>query len=102
MLTSLLGLDKDELRALALSYGEEAYRGNQLAYWIYHRGVKTFEEMTNIPEALRLQMKKEYEVGQPELVTVQHSADGTTKLLLAMRDGAKVETVALPYTNRFS
>ncbi|MFC1942943.1 23S rRNA (adenine(2503)-C(2))-methyltransferase RlmN [Chloroflexota bacterium] len=92
MLTALLGLNTDEL----------AYRGNQLADWIYRRGARTFKEMTNLPDALLVQMGKEYEVGHSEVVTTQHSQDGTTKLLLGMRDGVKVETVGLPYADRFS
>lgn len=102
MLTALLGLNTDELRALVQKDGEQAYRGNQLADWIYQRGARTFEEMTNLPDALCAQLGKEYEVGHSEVVTVQHSRDGTIKLLLAMRDGAKVETVGLPYADRFS
>ncbi len=102
MLTALLGLNTDELCALVQKNGEQAYRGNQLADWIYRRGARTFEEMTNLPNALRTQMGKEHEVGRSEVITVQHSLDGTTKLLLAMHDGAKVETVGLPYADRFS
>jgi len=102
MLTTLLGLNTEELRALVQKVGEQAYRGNQLADWIYRRGARTFEDMTNLPDELCAQLGKEYEVGHAEIVTVQHSRDGTMKLLLAMHDGAKVETVGLPYEDRFS
>ena len=102
MLTALLGLNTDELRALVQRNGEQVYRGNQLADWIYQHGARTFEEMTNLPDALRAQLGKEYEIGHAEVVTTQHSKDGTIKLLLAMRDGAKVEPVGLPYADRFS
>jgi 23S rRNA (adenine2503-C2)-methyltransferase len=102
MLIALLGLNTEELRALVQEEGEPAYRGNQLAEWIYRRGARTFEEMTNLPETLRVQLNRKYEVGRSQVVTAQHSRDGTAKLLLAMCDGATVETVGLPYADRFS
>lgn len=102
MLTALLGLNTEELRGLVQEEGEAAYRGNQLAEWVYRRGARTFEEMTNLPDALCVQLKKKYEVGRPRVVTVQHGRDGTAKLLLEMCDGARVETVGLPYADRFS
>lgn len=102
MLTPLLGLNTEELRALVQKEGAPAYRGSQLAEWLYRRGARTFEEMTNLPEALREALKKRYEVGRSRVVTARHSRDGTAKLLLEMRDGARVETVGLPYAGRFS
>jgi 23S rRNA (adenine2503-C2)-methyltransferase len=102
MLPTLLGLNTDELRALVQQEGEPMYRGNQLAEWIYKRGVRTFDEMVNLPDTLCAQLKKKHEVGRSQLVTAQHGRDGTVKLLLAMRDGARVETVGLPYAKRFS
>jgi len=53
MLTKLLGLNTDELRALVQEEGEPAYRGNQLAEWIYQHGARQFEEMTNLPDKTR-------------------------------------------------
>jgi len=102
MLTALLGLNSEELRALVQEEGEPAYRGDQIAEWVYRRGAHTFQEMTNLPDALRVQLQRKYEIGRSGVVTVQHSRDGTAKLLLAMRDGARVETVGLPYADRFS
>jgi 23S rRNA (adenine2503-C2)-methyltransferase len=102
MLKTLIGLNTDELRALVQKSGEPAYRGNQLVEWIYRREAYTFEEMTNLPVRIRAQLSQEYEVGRSQTLSVQRSRDTTTKLLLAMRDGAKVETVGLPYADRFS
>jgi 23S rRNA (adenine2503-C2)-methyltransferase len=102
MLTALLGLNTEELRAVAQEEGEPAYRGNQLAEWVYRRGARTFEEMTNLPDTLCVRLKKKYEVGRPKVVTVQHSRDGTAKLLVEMCDGARVESVGLPYSGRFT
>ncbi|MFH1169086.1 MAG: 23S rRNA (adenine(2503)-C(2))-methyltransferase RlmN, partial [Chloroflexota bacterium] len=101
-LMSLLGLNTDEMRALVQRQGAPAYRGNQLAEWAYRRGARRLDDMTNLPRSLREQLGREYRVGRSETIAIQHSRDGTMKLLLAMTDGARVETVGLPYADRFS
>jgi len=102
MLTTLLGLDTDELRTLVQEYGESAYRGNQLAEWLYRSGARTFEQMANLPDALRVRLGEKCQVGRGKVVLSQRSKDGTVKLLLAMHDSATVETVGLPYPDRLS
>jgi 23S rRNA (adenine2503-C2)-methyltransferase len=102
MLTALLGLNTDELRALVREQGEPAYRGAQMAEWLYQRGVRTLEEMANLPEPLRARLAQVYQVGRARTVTGQSGKDGTVKLLLAMHDGTRVETVGLPYADRQS
>jgi 23S rRNA (adenine2503-C2)-methyltransferase len=97
MIKTLLGLNTDELRVLVQEEGEPAYRGKQLAEWIYRRGARTFDDMTNLPRILRARLGGKYAIGHSQVATVQHSRDGTIKLLLEMHDGARVETVGLPY-----
>jgi 23S rRNA (adenine2503-C2)-methyltransferase len=98
----LLGLDLAELEALAQELGEPAYRGRQLAQWLYRRGVHRFEEMTDLPAAFRSRLSGMATVGRSDLVTAQTSRDGTAKLLLEEPDGRRIETVLLPYEARTS
>ena len=98
----LLGLNTDELCALAQEAGEPAYRGKQIAEWVYQHEARTFEEMTNLPDKLRAHLSRQYTVGRSETVAIQRSRDGTIKLLLELADDSKVETVGLPYADRFS
>ncbi len=102
MVNTLLGLNTEELRALVQENGEPAYRGNQLAEWVYRHRARTFEEMVNLPDKLRTWVGKKYEIGCSQALAVQHSQDGTIKLLLEIGNGAKVETIGLPYEGRFS
>ncbi len=99
---ALLGMNTDELRALAISEGIPAFRGSQLADWIYRRGARSFDEMTNLPAAIRDRLKSEYVIGRSRTITTQRAPDGTIKLLLELCDGARVETVGLPYADRYS
>ncbi len=102
MSEALLGLGTEELCRLAQTEGVPAYRGKQLAAWVYQRGVHTIEAMDNLPKELRARLAAKYEVGRGRPVAVQKAADGTIKLLLEMADGARVETVGLPYADRYS
>src|SRR5437016_6199867 len=49
----LLGMSSDELRAWMAEIGQPAYRGGQIARWLYSRGAREFSEMTDLPAALR-------------------------------------------------
>ena len=98
----LSGLSTTELEALLRSEGEPAYRGRQVGEWVYRHHARSFDDMSSIPAGLRAKLAGKYDIGRENLVTVAGSGDGTAKLLLEMADGARIETVALPYADRLS
>lgn len=100
--TVLTGLTRPELLALAERLGQPAYRGRQLAQWLYARGARSFDEMTDLPAALRARLAEEAVTGRSEILLRQESRDGTVKLLLRYADGKEIETVVLPYADRTS
>ena len=97
----LLGLTTAELEAFCTAAGEQAYRGRQLAAWLYQHAVRDPAAMTDLPAAFREQLT-ESDLGRGQLRSEQLASDGTRKLLLALSDGALVETVGLPSTDRLS
>jgi len=58
--------------------------------------------MASLPEGLRAQLDAAYEVARSSVIAQQTSKDGTVKLLLALRDGERIEAVGLPYADRVS
>jgi 23S rRNA (adenine2503-C2)-methyltransferase len=60
MKQALLGLNTEELGRLAVQEGEPAYRGKQLAEWIYRRHAHVFEEMTDLPVSFRSRLANKY------------------------------------------
>jgi 23S rRNA (adenine2503-C2)-methyltransferase len=102
MATTLLGLSTDEMMMLMQENNEPAYRGKQLTDWIYRHGAHTFDDMANLPDSLRTHLAERYKIGRSQIANTQTSKDGTVKLLLTMRDNSQIETVGLPYTDRFS
>ena len=86
-----------ELTALLKEMGQPAFRAKQVYTWL-HRGVRTYDEMTNLPQALRQQLAENYPICPPEVVRKQESLrDGTIKYLWKLSDGNCVETVLMRY-----
>ncbi|HEY0074228.1 MAG TPA: 23S rRNA (adenine(2503)-C(2))-methyltransferase RlmN [Abditibacteriaceae bacterium] len=99
---NLLGQNTTELENLLRDMGEGAFRGRQIAEWIYRRGATSFAEMTNLSRDLRARLETEHEITFPPIAARHDSADGSTKLLLQMKDAERIETVRLPYPDRLS
>ncbi len=77
--------------------GQPAFRAKQVYTWL-HKGVTDYDQMTNIPKALRDLLKKDYPFKVPGVVRKQESQkDGTIKYLWELADGNCVETVLMRY-----
>ena len=77
--------------------GEPAFRAKQVYKWL-HSGVRTYDEMTNLPQSLRGKLTENYPINAPEVVRKQESQrDGTIKYLWKLSDGNCVETVLMRY-----
>ena len=86
-----------ELQALFKEMGEPAFRAKQVYQWL-HRGVRTYDEMTNISQSLRQKLAEQYPINAPVAVRKQESQrDGTIKYLWQLSDGNCVETVLMRY-----
>jgi 23S rRNA (adenine2503-C2)-methyltransferase len=86
-----------ELSVLFKEMGEPAFRAKQVYKWL-HSGVRTYDEMTNIPQSLRQRLAENHPINAPEVVRKQESArDGTIKYLWKLHDGNCVETVLMRY-----
>ena len=86
-----------ELAALFKEMGEPAFRAKQVYKWL-HSGVRTYDEMTNLPQSLRGKLTENYPINAPEVVRKQESQrDGTIKYLWKLSDGNCVETVLMRY-----
>jgi len=99
---NLLGQSTPFLEAELKTRGQSAFRGRQIADWIYRKGARSFAEMTNLSRDLRVLLEEHYRVEFPEISSRHDSSDGSQKLLLQMRDGEKIEAVHLPYEGRAS
>ena len=99
---NLLGQNTLQLENTLAAIGQKPFRGRQIAAWIYQKGATSFAEMTDLGKDLRAQLESESSLDFPRIVTRFEAEDGTTKLLLQMDDGERIETVRLPYPDRLS
>jgi 23S rRNA (adenine2503-C2)-methyltransferase len=95
-------IDKSELEAIVTSLGQPRFRSKQIEEWIWSKNASSFEEMTNVPKALREQLAAQFSLGGPEEVARQVSQDGSRKYLLRFSDGVAVECVGMPTKNRLA
>ena len=96
-MTDLKSKTLPELTDFLKSMGQPAFRGKQVFTWL-HRGVRSFEEMTNLPKALRDQLAENCVITAPTVARKQVSAlDGTRKYLWELSDGNCIETVLMQY-----
>ena len=88
---------RSELAQLMADLGQPAFRAKQVFQWL-HRGVASFDEMSNLPKALREQLKERCVLTVPQVERKQVSKlDGTIKYLWRLADGNCVESVLMRY-----
>lgn len=97
MKKNLKDYELNELKTILGNMGEASYRAGQIFAWLY-KGAESFEEMKNIPMALRERIGEEYSTGalHPSLVQVS-KIDGTRKYLFELEDGNAIESVFMKY-----
>ena len=94
---NLKSLTQPELADILKGLGQPAFRAKQVYKWL-HSGVRSYDEMTNLPKALRDRLAEEYPINAPKVVRKQESKkDGTIKYLWQLADGNCVETVLMRY-----
>ncbi len=95
-------LTLEELQDLVKELGQPAFRAKQLNEWIHDKNVCSFDEMTNLPAALREKLSDRFSFNVPVELVKQVSKDGSRKYLLQFSDGVSVETVGMPNRNKLA
>ncbi len=97
MTNQLKSMTQPEIAAVLKEMNQPAFRAKQVYTWL-HKGVRSYEEMTNLPKSLRDALAQSYPLCPPQVVRRQESArDGTIKYLWRLSDGNCVETVLMRY-----
>lgn len=97
MSMNLKSMTQQEIGAVLKELGQPAFRAKQVYTWL-HKGVRSYEEMSNLPKTLRDALAQQYPICPPEVVRKQESQkDGTIKYLWRLSDGNCVETVLMRY-----
>lgn len=85
---------------LPLADGQPAYRRDQLATWLYTRGARSFDEMTNLPADWRAELAAGFRIDPFDEIARHPSRDGSVRYLFTLSDGTRTEAVYMPYAGR--
>jgi len=71
------------------------FRVKQIFNWLYKKYVNSFDEMKNLPNELRDELKNKFEIDNIKIASIQEAKDGTKKYLFKLADNHTIETVFL-------
>ncbi|MTB53381.1 23S rRNA (adenine(2503)-C(2))-methyltransferase RlmN [Lewinella sp. W8] len=95
-LTDIRSLSLEELTSALVLMGERPFRAKQVYEWLWKKGARNFDEMTNLSLALREQLKAQFSFPVMTLDKQQRSLDGTIKNRFRLHDGHLIESVLIP------
>lgn len=98
--TNLYSLTFDDLKEFCASIGEKPYRATQIMKWLYHKGVREIDEMTDVSKKTRERLKELATLDLPEVIMDNLSEDGTRKWLVRLDSGNSIEMVYIPEDDR--
>ncbi|MGH7837727.1 MAG: 23S rRNA (adenine(2503)-C(2))-methyltransferase RlmN [Candidatus Binataceae bacterium] len=89
-----------ELAQVIIAERERPFRARQIAHRLWRRGAESFDEMVELPAALRKFLKQHFKMETLPVAHLDRAADGTRKLLLRLADGERIESVIIPMEGR--
>lgn len=96
-MTDIKSMNLEELSSFLKELKQPAFRAKQVFRWL-HRGVTSFDEMSDLSKALRETLAEQCYITEPKVERKQVSQlDGTIKYLWRLRDGNCIETVLMRY-----
>ncbi|MBQ8164998.1 MAG: 23S rRNA (adenine(2503)-C(2))-methyltransferase RlmN [Clostridia bacterium] len=102
MKLNLLDLNPTELKEYITGLGFPGFRAKQVHEWLM-RGVESFDEMTNIPAAMRSILDESATTGLLKIrQKLQSQIDETCKYLFCLNDGYIIESVLMKYKYGYS
>jgi 23S rRNA (adenine2503-C2)-methyltransferase len=102
MKPNIKDLSVKEFEAHLTRRREPAYRAQQVWQWLFQKRANGFAEMTNLPALFRARLDEEFTMNRLAVVRRLESRDGTVKFLFALADGATIESVLIPESNRLT
>jgi 23S rRNA (adenine2503-C2)-methyltransferase len=104
---SKIDIRKFDLEALEnyfLEIEEKKFRAQQVYEWLWKKGARSFDQMSNLSIGLRESLEENFVINMIQEDKVQRSADGTIKFRYRLHDGHMIEAVLIPVPsdNRFT
>ncbi len=100
--TDIRDLSLEEVQALVAELGEKPYRAKQLWEWLWKKKARSWDDMSDLPKAFRVQLAERCVLRPLVLAEEQRSQDGTVKCAFKTHDGHVVEGVLIPTPTRLT
>jgi len=98
--TNIKIISSEALSAWCSEHSVPAFRIRQINDWLWKKGVRSFEEMRNLPQSFIALLQSSFYIGVVVVEVRQSSSDGTEKISFKLEDGAMVEGVLIPSGER--
>lgn len=95
-LTPLIGMNLEELQAVAAECSMPRFAGRQMARWLYEKRTDSIDAMTDLSKNARENLARSYCVGRQAPLSRIQSIDGTAKYLFEGVGGRDIESVMIP------
>ena len=92
----------EELEDYFNTIGEKSFRARQVYEWLWQKGARSFDVMSNISKSLRDKLAEEFSINHIAVDNMQRSSDGTIKNAVKLYDGMIVESVLIPTDSRIT
>ncbi|MBO4480993.1 MAG: 23S rRNA (adenine(2503)-C(2))-methyltransferase RlmN [Bacteroidales bacterium] len=93
-------LTDSELVSFLESVNEKKFRAKQIAEWLWKKGARSFDEMSNLSVSLRSVLVAQFSFQVANIEDEVKAGDGTVKFVFRLHDGQKVEGVLIPSAGR--
>jgi 23S rRNA (adenine2503-C2)-methyltransferase len=95
-------LSREEIAQWLESRGEKAFRARQVHEWLWQKGARSFDAMSNLSKPLREKLKADFDFNSLRVDLRQESKDTTVKIRFRTFDGYFVEGVLIPADDRLT
>ncbi len=99
---NLKSLNENEIKEFMNSHGYPSYRVKQLIHWIYEKGVRSIDEITEFSKKMRESLSGIAYISNLNLLRKEISVDGTQKYLFELEDKERIESVLIPSEKRMT
>jgi 23S rRNA (adenine2503-C2)-methyltransferase len=95
-MVNFFDLSFEEIEQILASFDPRPFRAGQLLHWVYTCGAGDFDQMTDMPVALRRSMADLWELNPLKETERNETGDGTVKFLYILEDSEMIESVLIP------
>ncbi|HAA13027.1 MAG TPA: 23S rRNA (adenine(2503)-C(2))-methyltransferase RlmN [Cytophagales bacterium] len=100
--TDIRTLSQEALTEYFVDLGDKPFRAKQVYDWLWNKGARDFEGMTNLSKATREMLQENFVLCPITLDSKQVSNDGTIKCAFRLHDGHLIEGVLIPAEDRMT